>query len=127
MLQHMNIPQSRYLSPSTTAHYLAYCKAHAMTPNTTNVDMSHGDGVDAHWIGASDAETVVLYLHGGRYTQPGHEGNMRYLTRLVTDLDGQKGCWSISVLVFAYTLAPEATHPTPLKQASAACVIAPRH
>jgi acetyl esterase/lipase len=119
MLHHITIPQSRYRNPSTTARYLAYCKAHAIIPNTIHVDVGDGNKVDAHWIGASDAETVILYLHGGGYTQPANEGNMRYLTRLITDLNSQKGCRSVAVLVLAYTLAPEATHPAQLKQASA--------
>ncbi|KAH5069293.1 hypothetical protein HBH96_015980 [Parastagonospora nodorum] len=119
-LEHITIPQSRYLLPSTTAAYVALCKKRAVAPNTINVDILHAGSVEAHWIGASDADTVILYFHGGGYTQPMNEGIPRYLLRLLSDLNSQTTrCRSIAVLVVAYTLAPEATYPTQLKEASA--------
>lgn len=120
MLERITIPQSRYLNPSTSARYLAYCKQRAITPNTITVDVGDGSNVDAHWIGASDVDAVVLYLHGGGYTQSANEGNFQYMNRLVKDLNGKEGVRSVAVLILAYTLAPEATHPTQLREAAAA-------
>jgi acetyl esterase/lipase len=119
MLERITIPQSRYINPSTSAQYVAFCKEHSITPNTFYVETDGGGKVAAHWLGSSDAEAVVLYLHGGGYTQPANEGNFRYLNRLVKDLNGQKGYPSFAVLMLAYTLAPEATHPTQLREAAA--------
>jgi acetyl esterase/lipase len=110
---HITIAQSRYLSPSTTECYLAHCKNANITPQTLEVE-----GVAAHWIGSPDAEKVVLYLHGGGYTQPASPGYFRYTNRLVKDLNTQTGSRSFAVLFLAYTLAPEATHPTQLREAA---------
>lgn len=65
MLGRITIPQSRYLNPSTSTRYVAYCKRRAITSNTITVDVGDGNEVDAHWLGAFDAEAVILYLHGG--------------------------------------------------------------
>jgi len=90
-----------------------------MTPNTDYIDVNDGNKVAAHWLGSPAAEHVVLYLHGGGYTQSANEGNFQYLLRLVRDLNIEKQ-GSLAVLILAYTLAPEATHPTQLREAAAA-------
>jgi acetyl esterase/lipase len=100
MLNHMTISQSRYLNPSTGARYTSFCKTKAITPETIRVETSKGTTVAAHWLGRSDAERVILYLHGGGYTQAANEG-------------------SVAVLLVEYTLVPEATYPTQLKEAAA--------
>jgi acetyl esterase/lipase len=90
------------------------------------VNSSHGK-VETHWLGTPDAEAVILYFHGGAYTQPASAGHFAYLSQLVQDLNSPTGnsvksnCRyrSLSILVLAYSLAPEATHPTQLAQASA--------
>ncbi|KAF1942420.1 hypothetical protein EJ02DRAFT_168168 [Clathrospora elynae] len=70
-------------------------------------------------LGSPDAERVILHLHGGGYTQLANEGNLQYLDRLVKDLNADEaGCHSVAVLVLAYTPAPEATHPTQLREAA---------
>jgi acetyl esterase/lipase len=119
MLERITIPQSRYINPSTSARYVVYCKGNYITPHTIYIDTDNDIKVAAHWLGSSDAETVVLYLHGGGYTQSANEGNFRYMDRLVRDLNSDKGCRSVAVLILAYTLAPEATHPTQLREAAA--------
>ncbi|KUJ07637.1 alpha/beta-hydrolase [Mollisia scopiformis] len=73
----------------------------------------------AHWIGEEDADIVILFLHGGGYTQPCSHGHMQYFHRLVTDINNlPDSTLSITVLLLAYTLAPEAQFPTQLKQAT---------
>ncbi|KAF2822349.1 alpha/beta-hydrolase [Ophiobolus disseminans] len=119
MMEHITIKQSRYLNSSTSALYAAFCKGKSITPNTEYIDIVDGDKVAAHWLGNPNARHVVLYFHGGGYTQSANHGNFYYLSRLVRDLNPEKGN-SFAVLLLAYTLAPEATHPTQLREASAA-------
>jgi acetyl esterase/lipase len=116
-LNRITIAQCRYLNPSTTECYLSHCKRAHITPESIEVQGENGK-IAAHWIGSPDAETVVLYLHGGGYTQSASPGNFEYASRLARDLNGAKGRRSIAVLFLAYTLAPEATHPTQLKEAA---------
>jgi acetyl esterase/lipase len=119
MLNHMTISQSRYLNPSTGARYTSFCKTKAITPETIRVETSEGTTVAAHWLGRSDAERVILYLHGGGYTQAANEGNFVYAARLHKDLNSTKQHGSVAVLLVEYTLVPEATYPTQLKEAAA--------
>lgn len=115
-LGRITIAQTRYLNSSTTEHYIAHCTKLNITPQTLEVN-ENGHKVAAHWIGSPDAEVVILYLHGGGFTQPASAGNYHYISRLVGDLNSAKGCRSVAGLFLAYTLAPEATHPTQLREA----------
>jgi acetyl esterase/lipase len=117
MLNHITIAQSRYLNPSTSECYFTHCKESNITPQTTKVDGESGKAA-AHWLGNPDAETVIFYLHGGGYTQPVNPGYFQYISRLIEDLNGEKGSRSVAVLFLAYTLVPEATHPTQLREAA---------
>jgi acetyl esterase/lipase len=119
MLNHMTISQSRYLNPSTGTRYTSFCKTKGITPETIRVETSEGTTVAAHWLGRSDAKRVILYLHGGGYTQAANEGNFVYAARLHEDLNSTKQHGSVAVLLVEYTLVPEATYPTQLKEAAA--------
>jgi acetyl esterase/lipase len=119
MLERVTIPQSRYINSGTSATYATYCKAHSIAPQTIYVDTDDSGKVAAHWLGNPDAETVILYMHGGAYTQPASTGNFQYLAKLIKGLNAQPGHRSVAVLMLAYTLAPEATYPTQLREAAA--------
>jgi acetyl esterase/lipase len=119
MLTHITIPQSRYLNQSTTQRYLGFCAQQGVEPHTLTTARGDEKGtVTAHWIGSPNAEKVVLYLHGGGYTQPATEGYYQYCTRLVKDLNASGKTTEVAVLVLAYTLAPEAIYPTQLHEAA---------
>ncbi|KAJ4368524.1 hypothetical protein N0V86_009429 [Didymella sp. IMI 355093] len=118
MLDRLTIADSRYLNVHTSKGYVqSYCKPRGLEPKTLRLDTADGRAV-AHWIGDPDADAVILYCHGGGYTQPANEGNFRYLPRLVEDLNSNEGKPSISVLLLAYTLVPEAVYPTQLREAA---------
>ncbi|KAH7355690.1 Alpha/Beta hydrolase protein [Pyrenochaeta sp. MPI-SDFR-AT-0127] len=117
MLERITIPQSRYLNASTSVRYITHCRKRNIEPKTLQVESEDGK-IAAHWLGNPDADSVVLYLHGGGYTQSANEGNFQYMERLVKDLNNAKGCRSVAVLILAYTLAPEGTHPTQLREAT---------
>lgn len=117
MLEGITITQSRYLNASTTAGYIAHCRRRKIEPKKLDVEGEDGK-IAAHWLGDPDAETVVLYLHGGGFTQPANAGNFQYMDRLAQDINNARACKSVAVLILAYTLAPEATHPTQLREAA---------
>jgi acetyl esterase/lipase len=118
-LNHITIPQARFLQPFTSAQYDAYCRSHSIKANTEPIYVIDGSDVIGHWLGSPDAQHVILYLHGGGYTQPVSEANLRYLHRLVDDLNSERSNL-IAVFILAYTLVPEARYPTQLKEAAAA-------
>ena len=118
MLSRITIADSRYLNAQTSDRYMqSYCKPRALEPKTLRLDTKDGQAI-AHWIGSPDAEAVIVYCHGGGYVNPANEGTFLYLHRLVKDMniDGSKP--SVSVLLLAYTLAPEAVYPTQLREAA---------
>lgn len=118
MLQHITISQSRYINPSTSERYFKHCRENHIEPRTLQAKTATST-VSAHWLGHETADTVILYLHGGGYTQSANLGNFKYLSRLVKDLNSQRTGRSVSVLFLAYTLVPEATYPTQLQEAAA--------
>lgn len=72
-------------------------------------------------VGSSTVLELQLWLTlaGGGYTQSCSPQHLEYLHRLVTDLNTSDSTTSVSILLLAYTLAPEAQFPTQLRQASA--------
>lgn len=118
MLERWTIEQSRYMNASTTKGYIAHCKKQNAEPQSIEIE-DEDVKVKAHWIGNSNAESVIVYFHGGGYTQPATAGSFQYMTRLVRDLNSEKSCRTVAVLILAYSLAPEVHHPTPLREATA--------
>lgn len=118
MLDRLTIADSRYLNPQTTERYVQlYCKPQGLEPKTLELNVENGQAV-AHWVGDPDAKAVILYCHGGGYTQPANEGNFHHLGGLIKDLNGDESRPSVAVLMLAYTLAPEAVYPTQLREAA---------
>lgn len=118
MLKRITIPQARYLNPTTSARYAEHCQKHNLEQNTIQIQTKNGE-VSAHWVGNPDAETVILYFHGGGYTHPASEGYFLNAQRLVEEFKDEQKFRSVAFLILAYSLAPEATHPTQLTQAAA--------
>ena len=116
MLDRLTIADSRYLNVQTSDSYVkSYCKSRGLEPKTLSLDSEDGRAL-AHWMGDPDAEAVIVYCHGGGYTQPANEGTFQYLPRLVKDLSTDGSNLSVSVLLLAYTLVPEAVYPTQLRE-----------
>lgn len=119
MLDSITIRQARFLLPGTSAQYAKFCESRSIAPRTDHFETACGNKVAGHWLGCSDADKVILYLHGGGYTQPASEGNFRHGARLMEDLKSTETHHSVATLLVAYTLVPEATYPTQLKEAAA--------
>ncbi|KAF2448502.1 alpha/beta-hydrolase [Karstenula rhodostoma CBS 690.94] len=120
-LRHSSFAVSRAIFKPTTEVYEELCRKTGREARSLLVDGKGGEGVKAHWIGDEEAEVVVLYLHGGGYTQPASPDHLTYLDGLAKDMNiGAGGASSISFLVLAYSLAPDqAVYPTQLRQAAA--------
>ncbi|KAF2475909.1 alpha/beta-hydrolase [Lindgomyces ingoldianus] len=116
MLHRITIAQSRYLSPSTTTTYLNFCKEKTLGPVTLRCSREDGTTVLAHWIGSPDAEVVVLYLHGGGYTQPATAGYCHYWHHLTEVSNALGKARSASALLLEYSLAPYERFPIQLTE-----------
>ncbi|PVI02934.1 alpha/beta-hydrolase [Periconia macrospinosa] len=107
----LNTAQERYLNGTSTPVYLKYAKDNGFTPESVTLP----GGAQAHWIGDSSAKKVILWFHGGGYCLPIGPPHFQYLSSLQSSLASEGT--SISILFLAYTLAPEATYPTQLREA----------
>lgn len=104
----LDLVQDRYLNGTTTPVYLSYCTSNKRTPQSITLP----SGIQAHWLGSEDAPRVLVYFHGGGYVLPCTSGHIQWLDDLQSSLGP-----SVSALLLAYDLAPEAQHPTQLQQA----------
>lgn len=118
--ERITIAQARYLLLPTTQQYLDFCRKNDVVPRSLHTQDHNGKEVVAHWLGEPNADFVVLYLHGGGYTQPATEGYMHFWKRYVDQFHGSGEQTSMAVLLVAYTLAPEATYPAQLREAGTA-------
>ncbi|KAJ4320736.1 hypothetical protein N0V94_003268 [Neodidymelliopsis sp. IMI 364377] len=104
----LSLAQDRYLSsPTASPVYLQHCTSQKLTPESITL----ASGTQAHWLGSKDAPKVLVYFHGGGYVLPCTPGHLQWLD----DLQKRLGP-SVSALLLAYDLAPEATYPTQLRQ-----------
>ncbi|KAJ5162525.1 hypothetical protein N7492_007917 [Penicillium capsulatum] len=103
--------QFQWMLPSTSKIYERAAKKAGAVPQT--VELSHG-GL-GHWIGDRNAPNVLVWYHGGGFALPANAGYFKFFYQLIHHLErrGKR----VSVFCLTYTLAPEATYPTQLKQA----------
>jgi acetyl esterase/lipase len=82
------------------------------------MDLSHH--LLGHWIGDEDADVVVLYLHGGGYTQTATRGYFEFWHRFARENNAVENRKSIAALLLAYSMAPERRYPTQIQEGTAA-------
>ncbi|KAH8659975.1 Alpha/Beta hydrolase protein [Xylariales sp. PMI_506] len=76
-----------------------------------------GDTVGC-WIGQRNADTVILYLHGGAYARSGVGAHFQLLNNLINQARQKER--RLSAFVLQYGLIPEAVYPRQLEQTIAA-------
>ncbi|KAF7326958.1 Abhydrolase-3 domain-containing protein [Mycena venus] len=77
-------------------------------------------GEDARllWIGPRRLERVLLYLHGGAFLYSPGDFALKFWRYIQLELEKQN--IEVGIAMLNYSLAPEASFPTPLKQAGLA-------
>ncbi|PYH93573.1 alpha/beta-hydrolase [Aspergillus ellipticus CBS 707.79] len=80
--------------------------------------VSLGDGALGHWIGDQKADNVLIWYHGGGFTLPANIGYFKFFAKLIAATASANK--SLAVFSLTYTLAPNATYPTQLRQAVSA-------
>jgi len=59
-LGNLDTAQERYMNGTTTPIYLKWAQDNNITPESVTL----ASGTQAHWIGSSTAQKVILYFHG---------------------------------------------------------------
>ncbi|KAF1969279.1 hypothetical protein BU23DRAFT_653335, partial [Bimuria novae-zelandiae CBS 107.79] len=124
------IPQWRYLSKTTTQHYLDFCKSHKIPPHTVPINYGTagrtprvryvGHPVLGHWIGDENADIVVLHFHGRAFALKAGNKHFEFWHRCMSEDNAGGKRKSVAALMLAYTTIPEKRYPAQICEAAAA-------
>ncbi|PLB48549.1 lipase/thioesterase family protein [Aspergillus steynii IBT 23096] len=114
----LSVAQMQAVLPPSNRIYERYVRRSRIAPDT--VTLPHG--ALGHWIGSRKASSasstdvkVLVWFHGGGFALPANIGYFHFFERLIAD--AQRTGKSLAVFSLTYTLAPQATYPTQLRQA----------
>ncbi|KAJ7597595.1 Alpha/Beta hydrolase protein [Mycena floridula] len=114
LITSLDMNQFQFLSPVSLETYKA-CMKKAELPTTIE---ELGEGARLFWIGPKRTDRVLCYFHGGGYALPFTDFTFLFLKHVQTEL--QKKGIDIGIAVLNYSLIPEHTFPTQLRQATLA-------
>ncbi|KAL1961041.1 hypothetical protein VTO42DRAFT_4929 [Malbranchea cinnamomea] len=103
--------QLQYILPSTNAVYRQFARKTKQPPQSVEL----GHGAAGHWVGDSNAENVLVWYHGGGFALPANPGYFDFFRRIIAD--AARAGKSLAVFSLSYSLAPQASYPTQLRQA----------
>ncbi|KAJ5758852.1 hypothetical protein N7520_006008 [Penicillium odoratum] len=103
--------QMQFILPGSATIYDRFSKKLGYKPESVEL----GHGAIGHWIGDPNATNVLIWYHGGGFCLPSNRGYINWYAQLVRHLEASGK--SLAVFSLTYTLAPNATYPTQLKQA----------
>ncbi|KAJ9645938.1 hypothetical protein H2199_002981 [Coniosporium tulheliwenetii] len=106
--------QEQWSYVDTTETYIKWCKSNRVEPSTETLS----DGTRAHWIGNRNANTVLLYFHGGGFNATGRPEYLDFLSSALESLNQHSDSPRLAALFLAYDVAPYSTYPTQLRQAA---------
>ncbi|KAI1130677.1 Alpha/Beta hydrolase protein [Nemania abortiva] len=109
-VEKLSIRHFHALLPTTSENYTNYAKRKGFKPEMADI----GDGTLGCWIGHQDADTILVWFHGGGFALMGTEEHMDFLHNLVIRT-GNK----VAVFILQYDVAPQAKYPRQLWQANA--------
>ncbi|KAK9368708.1 Alpha/Beta hydrolase protein [Lipomyces kononenkoae] len=108
----LSTQQLQFIAGSTESNYIAWTKEQKIPARS--IQLSHLN-TKAFWIGDDQADTVVLYFHGGGYAMPGTVAHFTLLTRIISQAATQVER-SVAGLVLQYDLAPGEHYPRQITQ-----------
>ncbi|PYH44777.1 lipase/thioesterase family protein [Aspergillus saccharolyticus JOP 1030-1] len=112
-----SVAQLQYLLPTTDNIYQRFVQRHRLPSKT--VDLS--EGALGHWLGDDEhAEYVLIWYHGGGFALPANDGYFHFFTQLLSQVQSMPRPKSLAIFTLTYTLAPQATYPTQIRQALSA-------
>ncbi|KAJ5638906.1 hypothetical protein N7528_001296, partial [Penicillium herquei] len=110
----LSILQLQLVLPGSSKVYNQFAKRVGYQPLSVEL----GNGATGNWIGNPQATNVLIWYHGGGFGLPPSHGYIEFYAQMVRHLE--KTGKSLAIFTLHYTLAPEATYPTQLRQAVSA-------
>ncbi|KAJ6554582.1 Alpha/Beta hydrolase protein [Mycena capillaripes] len=114
VLSGLNIPQLQSAFGTTLGMYKKWTKKNELPAIVDEL----GEDARLLWIGPKRLDRVVLFLHGGGFVLPCSDFPVSFWRYVQLELEKQN--IEVGVALLNYSLAPDASFPTPLKQAAAA-------
>lgn len=112
MTRRTSVRQQHYLIPPSDKAYEAACKDRSVKPQREILE----DGTHAYWIGDPKAEKLIINFHGGGYVMPPCKEMVEFMFQIISFVNSQGK--NAACLFLSYDLAPTATYPRQLQQAS---------
>ncbi|KAK2460374.1 hypothetical protein APHAL10511_007539 [Amanita phalloides] len=106
----LEISKLQYMLGTTDQVYRAWADKNSVP--VVEEDLS--EDAKLYWLGPKRAKRVILYLHGGAFLVPMMPPALSFWNYLQKQLS--KEGHDIAIAVLRYTLVPDATFPTQLKQ-----------
>ncbi|KAK9384234.1 Alpha/Beta hydrolase protein [Lipomyces mesembrius] len=107
----LSTEQLQFIAGSTESNYIAWTRAQKIP--VQSIQIPHLN-TKAFWIGDDQADTVVLYFHGGGCAMPGSEAHFTLLSQIVSRATQLER--SVAALVLQYDLAPAEHYPRQITQ-----------
>ncbi|CAL5869952.1 uncharacterized protein PFLUO_LOCUS4185 [Penicillium psychrofluorescens] len=107
----MSPSQIQFVSPTSDKIYNRFAKKSGRVPESVEL----GHGALGHWIGDRNAPNVLVWFHGGGFALPANMGYFKFYSNVVRELE--RSGKRVAVFSLTYTLSPQGTYPTQLRQA----------
>ncbi|KAK3687384.1 Alpha/Beta hydrolase protein [Podospora appendiculata] len=107
--------QSQALMPSTTEAYEKVAKTLGSGFKPAGVKLA--DGTLCCWVGDNNADTVIVWFHGGGYVFSASEASIEMISHLVSQTSKVRKT-TVAAFIPEYNLAPQAAYPKQLQQAA---------
>ncbi|SJL09833.1 uncharacterized protein ARMOST_13214 [Armillaria ostoyae] len=109
-LTSLSFPQLQYALGDSATVYNSFINQARLTPLIEELD----GGTQLAWVGPKRTDRVVLYLHGGGYTSFAPPSGLTFFRYIQLELE-KKGV-EAGLAVLLYSLLPDASYPTPLRE-----------
>ncbi|KAI1207991.1 Alpha/Beta hydrolase protein [Annulohypoxylon truncatum] len=111
VVENMTIRQFQAINPSTTEAYETVAKRKRFRSDIVKLP----DGSLGCWVGDRNAETILVWFHGGGFAYMASTAHVEFLLDVVAQ--ASKHGLSLAVFLLQHDVAPQAQYPRQLEQA----------
>ncbi|KAI1393092.1 Alpha/Beta hydrolase protein [Hypoxylon trugodes] len=110
VVEKMSLRQFQAINPSTTEAYEAFAKGQGLKPDIATLP----DGSLGCWIGDKNADTTLVWLHGGGFAFMASKAHVEFLFQLVSR--ASRHGLKMAIFLLQYDVAPRAQYPRQIEQ-----------
>ncbi|KAI1443132.1 Alpha/Beta hydrolase protein [Annulohypoxylon stygium] len=110
VVENMSLRQFQATNPSTIEVYETFAKKQNFKPDTVELP----DGSLGCWIGDKNADTVLVWFHGGGFAYMASMAHVDFLYEVVSKASRQSR--SLAVFLLQHDIAPQTQYPRQVEQ-----------